>query len=149
MAPPIRPIIFQPHNPDDWKPPDEWKCRPSVDKAIRETEDLGIVAGNKEKMANSISIDLASMQREVKRMAAASPRIILVRLNEEWDSGNDASLYKELEMEKKQWMLSALYNMNRPKEDDSLSGNQSLALKNGKKLALFECQGTYPVPRHC
>ena len=83
-----------------------------------------------------MALDLAGMQREVKRMAAASPQIILVRLREEWGAAADAALYKELEMEKKRWMLSALYHM-----DHTQNTKIKVRSNSDKVLAFFETQG--------
>jgi hypothetical protein len=41
-------------------------------------------------------------------MEAASDKIILERLKEEWIEVTDASVYRELELEKQLWMISAL-----------------------------------------
>lgn len=86
--------------------------------------------------AAATALDIAGLQREIKRMAAATPQIILLRLKEEWGTSPDANLYKELEMEKKRWMLSALYNL------DSRHGMQHEAVfSNPRVLAFFETQG--------
>lgn len=41
-------------------------------------------------------------------MEAASPKIMLERLKEEWTTVEDATIYKEMEFEKQLWMLTAL-----------------------------------------
>jgi hypothetical protein len=46
-------------------------------------------------------------------MEAASPKIILERLKEEWVEVADASVYRELELEKQLWMLSALRGLKK------------------------------------
>jgi hypothetical protein len=46
-------------------------------------------------------------------MEAASPKIILERLKEEWIEIADASVYRELELEKQLWMLSALQGLKK------------------------------------
>ncbi len=61
-----------------------------------------------------MALDLTGMQREMRKMKAASQDLILFRLREAWGAADDAVLYKELEMEKKRWMLSALHNMDPP-----------------------------------
>ncbi len=86
--------------------------------------------------SSSMALDLAGMQREVKRMAAASAHIVLLRLKEEWGTATDAALYKELEMEKKRWMLSALHNMD-PTRDTHIKSHQD----DDRVLAFFETQG--------
>lgn len=91
----------------------------------------------------AMSMDLNGMQREVRRMAAASSSIRLLRLKEVWGNTNDAGLYKELEMEKKRWMLSSLHNMDRPLELDRAKAvaNKITPDKARKVLALYETQG--------
>jgi hypothetical protein len=44
-------------------------------------------------------------------MEAASSTIILERLKEEWMEVADASIYRELELEKQRWMLFALRDL--------------------------------------
>lgn len=46
-------------------------------------------------------------------MEAASPKIIYERLKEEWTGVAEASVYRELEVEKQLWMLSALKSISK------------------------------------
>lgn len=88
-----------------------------------------------------MSLDLQGMVRELHRMAAAGPKLILMRISEEWDSSTNADLYKELEMEKKRWVLTALHNIDHCLSKDistRASGSQS---EQEKVLALYENQG--------
>ncbi len=85
------------------------------------------------------AMDLSGMQREVKRMAAAPPQIILLRLREQWDSTADPVLYKESEMEKQRWMLSALHNMDRLSPPPAVT----LPSEQQRILALFETPGKW------
>ncbi|OLN97624.1 hypothetical protein CCHL11_01187 [Colletotrichum chlorophyti] len=134
---------FKPNNPDAWKPPDAWDCgplpearTPMIEDPIEETPepDAGL----------SMSMDLNGMQREIRRMAAASNSIRLVRLKEVWGDTTDANLYKELEMEKKRWMLSSLHNMDKSTGADQTRGasNKIAPVKAKKVLALYETQAT-------
>jgi hypothetical protein len=140
---------FKPNNPDSWKPPDAWDCgpvdapAPSIHEVIEEpdkTED------------DALAMDLQGMQREMRRMAAASDEIVLQRLREVWGTSTDAALYKELEMEKKRWMLSALHHMDTPSIDTSRPSPGKVASGNVQKiLALYESQCKYKpraVQRH-
>ncbi|KAL0932982.1 uncharacterized protein CTRU02_211945 [Colletotrichum truncatum] len=136
-------IAFKPNNPDAWKPPDAWDCGPPLElqnhmhkKTIQENSE---VEGEL-----SMSLDLNGMQREVRRMAAASSSIRLLRLKEVWGDTSDASLYKELEMEKKRWMLSSLHNMDKPINLDQTRNtpNKITPAKAKKVLALYETQAT-------
>lgn len=84
-------------------------------------------------------LDLSGMHRELKRMEASNPESILFRLRETWGTAADAALYKEMEMEKKRWMMSALHSL------DSLPDMEAaIPQKDRKVLALFESHGMYP-----
>ena len=69
-------------------------------------------------------------------MEAASDKIVVERLKEEWVEVADASVYRELELEKQLWMLSALGFTNKlsasPGDDPSVAT---------KFLSLYENQG--------
>ncbi|KAL2875493.1 hypothetical protein SGCOL_009262 [Colletotrichum sp. CLE4] len=137
-------MAFKPNNPDSWRPPDAWDCgpppevrTPMIEAVIEETPELDA--------ACSMSMDLNGMQREIRRMAAASHSIRLLRLKEVWGETTDASLYKELEMEKKRWMLSSLHNMDKPADLDQakVHPNKITPAKAKKVLALYETQGKW------
>ncbi len=68
---------------------------------------------------------------------------MLTRLNEEWNGSEDASFYRELELEKKRWMLSAMYALDRPTKDDSVGETEKERAHNRRLLALYESQGRY------
>lgn len=53
-------------------------------------------------------------------MEAASKKIMLERLREEWTEIADASVYRELELEKQMWMLTALRSFDGHKSIDGL-----------------------------
>lgn len=91
----------------------------------------------------SSQINLDAMRRDIKRMAAASCRIRLTRLKEAWGCSDDANLYKELEMERKRWMLSSLDNMDKPVDlvPAKHTPLKTTAKKARKVLALYESQG--------
>jgi len=75
-------------------------------------------------------------------MEAASTKIILERLREEWLDVPDASVYRELELEKQLWMLSALKSLNKQKDLQKIS---TLSLEKSQKpvkvLSLYENHG--------
>lgn len=52
--------------------------------------------------------EMAHLHRSIRKMEAASAKIMLERLQEEWLEVADASIYKDLELEKQLWLLSAL-----------------------------------------
>ena len=155
MAPPVssptwsRGLFNNPYE-GGWKPPEAWDVSPVPEPATLAIATAGIPEKAIEpepSEAYSMSLDLNGMQRELKRMAAASPSIILVRLKEEWGKADDATLYKELEMEKKRWMLSALHNMDRNLEAESSRPSPSRlpTSRPPKVLALHESQGMLPL----
>ncbi|GKT48879.1 uncharacterized protein ColSpa_09060 [Colletotrichum spaethianum] len=133
---------FKPNNPDAWKPPDAWDCGPSPEVRTPMVED---VIGETLEVDDGLamSMDLGSMQREIRRMAAASHSIRLLRLKEVWGDTTDANLYKELEMEKKRWMLSTLHNMDKQADQNQAVHPDKITPAKAKKvLALYETQAT-------
>lgn len=94
---------------------------------------------------NPMAINLQDMERELTRMEAASHKEILERLRERWGSSKDAHLYQELEMNKKRWMLSALYTMDTDVDNDSSKpSSQKIAAKRADKvLVIHENKGEF------
>ncbi|KAH6667908.1 hypothetical protein B0J14DRAFT_488964 [Halenospora varia] len=88
--------------------------------------------------------ELSHLQRQIRRMEAASPKIILERLKEEWVEVADASVYRELELEKQRWMLFALRDLKNKTSGSKLIRDASGGLdldgrREGRKvLSLFE-----------
>lgn len=79
-----------------------------------EPPDSGYSSGNHHNDdATSMSLNISGMQREILNMAAADQDTYWKRLTEEdWGTWADAALYKELEMERKRWLLSAMYSIS-------------------------------------
>lgn len=76
-------------------------------------------------------------------MEAASPKIVVERLKEEWIGVADAAVYRELELEKQLWMLSALRTIE-TKPINSDNAVQIVAKPSSdpvKLLSLYENQG--------
>ncbi|KAH6669146.1 hypothetical protein F5X68DRAFT_176159 [Plectosphaerella plurivora] len=144
---------FKPNNPDSWKPPEDWDCVPSPEQRASTFEDIMEEPGEVDDDL-ALSLDLSAMQREIKRMSAASSRIRLIRLKETWGVSDDANLYRELEMEQKRWMLSSLDHMSKPldmMEGKKVPPKVAAAAKSKKVLALYESQATtsYLAAVHC
>ncbi|EGY23174.1 uncharacterized protein VDAG_04612 [Verticillium dahliae VdLs.17] len=135
---------FKPNNPDAWKPPDAWECVPSPETRASTFEDIMEDPTEAAEEGLSLSLNLSGVQREVKSMAVASPETRLVRLTESWGVSDEANLYKELEMEKKRWMLSSLDNLDKPIDIDPAKHVpwKITAAKAKKVLALYESQAT-------
>jgi hypothetical protein len=85
------------------------------------------------------SSELTHLQKSIRKMDAASPKIILERLKEEWMGVADASIYRELELEKQLWMLAALRALYA--DDTSASPDEPSSLASRKVLSLFENKG--------
>jgi hypothetical protein len=79
-------------------------------------------------------------------MEAASGKIILERLKEEWTDVSDPAVYKDLEFEKQLWMLMGLKhlvskaNLKAMEDGDGVVGRVK-SLQAGKVLSLYETQG--------
>lgn len=130
-----------PSNPDAWRPPEDWDYIPTHEIMVQPLS-RDMLKPIKRHDNNQMSLDLNGMVRELKRMAAASPKLTLLRLSEEWGKSTDATLYKELELEKKRWMLAALYNIDRNLEQDLMRDSGS-PVRQEKVLALYENQGQF------
>ncbi|KAG9244421.1 hypothetical protein BJ878DRAFT_550486 [Calycina marina] len=72
----------------------------------------------------------SAIRLRLRRMETASPKIILQRLVEEWDEGEDEAIYNELEFEKQLWMLVGLTYSRR---------DASFAQSTGMKSPLEPC----------
>ncbi|KAF4499111.1 hypothetical protein FAGAP_4704 [Fusarium agapanthi] len=118
---------------DSWQPPVEWACTPTEpsfqfpDEAVPEPEAI-------------IPKELNAMQLGVKQLAKEDNTIRLVRLVESQGVNSPPSLCQELEVEKMQWMLSAMFNMDGPEyseiNDDDLDDESADPPK--RILALYE-----------
>ena len=86
------------------------------------------------------SSELTHLQTNIRKMSAASPKIILERLKEEWIGVVDGSIYRELELERQLWTLSALRALDA--EDDSVAYRmEAVASASTKILSLYENKG--------
>ncbi|KAK7749815.1 hypothetical protein SLS53_000395 [Cytospora paraplurivora] len=161
-APPIVPAS-QRHigNTCLWKAPDDWEYKPT-ETAVSPIEGPETVVPTGAGEENSLALDLASMQREAKRMLQASPRAILLRLKGTW-GGYDldtscrddptgmcdpapaalesALTYKEMEMEKKRWMLCALRHMEAVTDPNGVLSQLKVKPRVQRILSLFDSQG--------
>ena len=88
---------------------------------------------------NDSLADIASVQREIKKMALLVPASILFRLGEKLSDHPNPSAYKETELERKRLMLFALGALGSPSE------SQTPTKRATKILALFESEGMFHV----
>lgn len=152
-------------NPDLWKAPEVWEYSGS-EPEVSPIDEVVVPIGSDE--INQLALDLASMQREASRMLQASPQTILLRLQAKWgeqdlhvalESGTEsmqddvdiavdrALMYKELEMDRKRWMLSALNHMETNTQPSTFISKPKVKPKVKKILSLFDSQGIYgPLP---
>ncbi|KAK7967402.1 uncharacterized protein PG986_001679 [Apiospora aurea] len=95
-------------NPDAWKPPHEWDCTSTRDLSSSSLEHR-VQSPPPGDGIHYLLPGLSALQREVRIMAAAGPELILANLKAGMGDATDAMVYKELEMNKKRWMFSALH----------------------------------------
>ncbi|KAK8035026.1 hypothetical protein PG993_010021 [Apiospora rasikravindrae] len=95
-------------NPDAWKPPHEWDCTLTRELSSSSAEHR-IQSPPPSDGIHYLSPGLSALQREVRIMAAAGPELILANLQAGMGDATDTMVYKELEMNKKRWMFSALH----------------------------------------
>lgn len=146
-------------NPELWKAPEVWEYSAS-EPEVSPVEEAAVALGSDE--LGQLALDLASMQREASRMLEARPQTILLRLNAKWadedvhvavENGKEtmqgeidvavdqALMYKELEMDRKRWMLSALNHMETNTHPKTSISKPKVKPKVQKILSLFDSQG--------
>ena len=106
-----------------------------IDKSFNLEEQFGAA----DRPPNESLADLASVQREIRKMALLVPGSILFRLEEELADFPNPSVYKETEMEKTRLMLYALGALGGPCETQK-------STKAARILALFESEGKPSSP---
>ncbi|KAI0377453.1 hypothetical protein F5Y04DRAFT_291798 [Hypomontagnella monticulosa] len=134
-------------NPDAWKPPHEWDCAPTKDIA---TQSDGRRLHNSlvsDDSDQGMSPGLIALQREIRMMAAASPELTLANIKSSMGHASDATVYKELEMNKKRWMFSALQHEGYDPLAIRTNGfpgssDSSKSSKPPRILALYESQAS-------
>ncbi len=136
-----------------WRPPTDWEYLPDDPIYSQQGGRSGIRIprqSNDDGQAAS-SNGSTHLQRHIRRMEAANPKIILERIKEEWTEVDD-TICKELEFEKHLWMLTALRYMAKvsvnksetvgdQKENTALVTKAKASTIPSKVLSLFENQG--------
>lgn len=131
------------HNAEEWKAPEAWE-KQSSDPFVQDSRPTSSASStyrmpiSRDSHASSLSLDLSGLQRDVKLMAAATPEIALRRIKEEWGVSADIESKREVEMEKKRWILSALSRNDRPAVDRSWFRDEER-----RELSLFEGEGEF------
>ncbi|KAG9242454.1 hypothetical protein BJ878DRAFT_169918 [Calycina marina] len=144
LSPKGFPVTVRTRNGDSWQPPDAWECPVSPVEAgtASKVNSRAMRPRTKERKAANSS-DLAHLRRSIRKMEAASTKILLERLKEEWTEIVDAAVYRELELEKQLWLLCALRCLNKkkgPGQPTSLPLNT--AAEPVKILSLYENPAT-------
>ncbi|KAK3327978.1 hypothetical protein B0T19DRAFT_461269 [Cercophora scortea] len=129
--------------PESWMPPETWDNSPSEKDDQQAAGELHGALETECMVPAPPCMDLAGIQTEITRMAAQKPCVVLARLNEELRNVGDASIYRELEMERKRWMLSSLQIMEREKAKLNMPGiyHDASPKQDQNILALFESPG--------
>jgi hypothetical protein len=143
-----RSIAIRTREPETWTAPETWDCcfkegpqlkiKPlkMLEPRFQSDPENGWRYQESDKWP--IPPELAHLRSSVRQMEAASPKILLERLKEEWIGIADESVCRELDSEKQLWMLTALRRFfGKP------SGKISDASVPGitKTLSLYENQG--------
>ncbi|KAI1487506.1 hypothetical protein F5X96DRAFT_686875 [Biscogniauxia mediterranea] len=131
---------------ESWKPPHEWDCTPTKESVSPSYEGKLRISPSSQVFDHCLSPDLAALQREVRIMSAASPELMLANMKSAAiGPASDANIYKELEMNKKRWMFSAL-NQNGGYGDlvdrANVHAGSPVARHPPKILALYETQAS-------
>jgi hypothetical protein len=121
---------------DSWKPPNAWNCTPT--EASFQFSDEPI-----EEPEPSIPRELNAMQLGVKQLARESNMVRLLRLTECQGANGPPNDCQDLEVEKMQWMLSAMYNLDGPAYPDINNDGFDFESADPPKrlLALYETPG--------
>ncbi|KAK6585449.1 hypothetical protein PZA11_002176 [Diplocarpon coronariae] len=119
-----------------WRPPETWGCDDGAPKVPLPREPSAPLRPMKGRRPQAPPAEIAHLRRSIRRMDAASPKIILERLKEEWVGVADASVYRELELEKQLWMLTALRSLKRKNSLEDMFEAHSRG--SAKVLSLYE-----------
>lgn len=134
---------------DAWKAPQTWNV-PADDRTITRLPPPPKTTERMERRPSTIEQTvpqsaLTLLQKNIRRMIAASPKIVLERLTEEWsEATTDASLFSELEFEKQLWMLAALQPPDKKMLSRAMTDDQNIdpSQSGGRKiLSLYEDHG--------
>ena len=151
-----QPVTLRTRNSDTWKPPDAWDCTSealgpkSILKPLEKTQRRSSQRFKDGRRVSGLPVDLLQLRKRIRRMDSASPRTVLERLREEWTEVADASDYRELELAKQLWMLTALRRLSKKKEVLERVALPSLdtGALPAKVLSLYENQGQSSLQCH-
>lgn len=86
----------------------------------------------------SSALDISYIKRYIKIIEAANAETVYARLTENWNMVSDASIYREIELEKQLLMLTAIRSIDRPPKKKSSGKSFS---GNERVLSLYENYG--------
>ncbi|RDW83455.1 hypothetical protein BP5796_04946 [Coleophoma crateriformis] len=167
--------LLEPSKWPNWQPPESWKHEddepilpvhssppelspapplsplPSLPRSSFSSTTTKRSSRRKGKKERQIPSELSHLQKSIRMKEAATQKIMLERLKEEWMVNVDASVYRELELEKQLWMLTALRAQNKDDDTDSIpspglsidTSSSTLMSRPVKILSLFENHGMY------
>lgn len=142
------PIASRSRQSGSWRPPDAWECPDEVHESlsISPPKLLGPpLLPLRSSRRKQPPLELSHLQRSIQRMDAASSKIVLERLKEDWLEVADASVYRELELEKQLWMLTALQHLKNKSSMNLTDHRKSISLDKAtaatKMLSLYENHG--------
>ncbi|CAG7564400.1 unnamed protein product [Fusarium equiseti] len=130
MASSSTPLRAEPSS-DAWRPPDTWGCTPT---------EPSFQSRPTPSPEPNIPKELTAMQLDVKYLARESNLVRLLRLTEAQDITGPPSSSRDSEVEKMQWMLSAMYNLDGPMYPNVSEEDMSCEPSDPPKkvLALYE-----------
>jgi hypothetical protein len=123
---------------DGWNPPEEWACTRTTEMPTSPTWNPTEGAGGQPKVKFSAGAN--PMQVEVRLLAMESNINRLLRLKEAWGRLNNPDSWKDLDVEKTQWMMSAIFHMNQSVDSNKIA-EEDAAGEPKKILALYETPG--------
>ncbi|KAK4225001.1 hypothetical protein QBC38DRAFT_280556 [Podospora fimiseda] len=104
---------FRANSGASWKPPDNWKASSPLSGEPQTPKSANPKTTVMSETMYEATLEAMAIQREIKRVGFATPQVILARLTEDWGTAADPIVYKQLETEKKRWMLSAMHRLGK------------------------------------
>ncbi|KAL1898933.1 hypothetical protein Cpir12675_001686 [Ceratocystis pirilliformis] len=140
---------FGPNDQASWKTPDEWEDEPEKNNTIASKVNVDDLLADEDTLPHhppprepTLVEQFQALQDSTKTMKSACDKTILFALNRNWGSEQDATVYREMEMEKKRWMLTAIHSISQEEERKPLP--TGLVVKSshaGRIMCLFESPG--------
>lgn len=104
---------FKPNNPKAWNTPSEWALATHEAGAGEKAARPSTPDSEEEDDVDPREADIRKMRDELKMIAGANEVDVIRKMRGSWSSLTGSNQYKEVENEKKKWMLSSLYNLDK------------------------------------